>query len=123
MHKLTTEFNTAEPFSNGYIWFLGDRYRFHEILLLVGVGQCEHVFTVSYKPFTSLSRCRTRSRLWLIYIGGDGLQCRLSLGFLSYAEIGSRDLSPSLSNVECSAYYNVAIGFGIRIRVHLRQCK
>ena len=70
---------------------------------------------------TSRSQCRTRSLF--IYIVEDGLQYRLRLGCLSYAEIGSRDLSPSLSNVECSAYYNVAIGFGIRIRVHLRQCK
>ena len=66
---------------------------------------------------TSRSQCRTRSLF--IYIVEDGLQYRLRLGCLSYAEIGSRDLSPSLSNVECSAYYNVAIGFGIRIRVHL----
>ena len=38
---------------------------------------------------------RCTELLWLIYIAGDGL----GLGFLSYAEIGSRDLSPSLCNV------------------------
>ena len=34
---------------------------------------------------------------WLIYIAGDGL--RYGLGFMSYKEIGSRDQSPSLCNV------------------------
>ena len=26
MHKLITDFNTAEPFSNGYIWFKSTNY-------------------------------------------------------------------------------------------------
>ena len=38
------------------------------------------------------------------------------LGLLSYAEIGSRDPSPSLCNVKSSAQYNVVIGFGIPFR-------
>ena len=34
---------------------------------------------------------------WLVYIARDGLRYGLGFGFLSYAEIGSRDLSLSLS--------------------------
>ena len=36
---------------------------------------------------------------WLIYIAGDGLRYRLGLRFLSCTEIGSRDSSSSLCNV------------------------
>ena len=52
------------------------------------------------------------------HIAGDGLWYGLGFGFLSCTEIGSRDLSPSLCNMKCSTQYNVAIRFGIRIRVH-----
>ena len=41
-------------------------------------------------------------KLWLIYIAGDELRNGLGLGFLSYTEIGSRDQSPSLRNVNIS---------------------
>ena len=39
---------------------LRDQYRLHEILLSVGLDQCEHCYFVSYKPFTS--RCWNRYR-------------------------------------------------------------
>ena len=38
----------------------------------------------------------------------------------SYKEIESRDSSPSQCNVKCSVQYNVAIEFGIWIRVRTR---
>ena len=37
--------------------------------------------------------------LWLIYTAGYGLGYRLILGFLFYTEVGSRDPSLSLCNV------------------------
>ena len=57
---------------------------------------------------------------WLICIIRNRLGYRLGFRFLSCTEIGSRDLSPSLYNVKCSALYNVATGFGIRIQVCTR---
>ena len=39
------------------------------------------------------------ARVAIIYIAEEGLGYRYGLGFLSYPELGSRDLSPSLCNV------------------------
>ena len=50
-----------------------------------------------------------KAPLWLIYIARD----RVGLGFLSYREKAA----------ESESLHNVAIGFGIRIRVRVRQCK
>ena len=41
------------------------RYWLHEILLSVGLGQCEQFYAISYKLFTSWSRCGNRS--WLVW--------------------------------------------------------
>ena len=42
--------------------------------------------------------------LWLIYIAEDGLGYGLGIGFLSYTEMGNKDPSPSLCNVNSFLY-------------------
>ena len=54
--------------------------------------------------------------LWLIYISGDGLRYGIELGFLSCTEIGNRDPSQSLCNM------NMFCGVQRR-SVGLHQCK
>ena len=39
--------------------------------------------------------------LWFIYIAGDGLGYGLGIGFLSYTEIGSRDVGLCNANMFC----------------------
>ena len=70
------------------------------------VCQCEHLHTILYNPFLIIwVSVSVKTPIWLIYIARD----RLLLGFLSYREKAAESV------------HNVAIGFGIRVRV--RQCK
>ena len=53
---------------------------------------------------------------WLISITGFGFRFGLRQGFLYYANtMGKGSESESKSVETCSAYYYIAIGFGIRI--------
>ena len=78
---------------------------------------------IIWRSRTSNTRIMTHLHCRIQFSGN-----RLGLGFLSYTEIGSRDLSLSLLKwVKWFPQYNVAIKFRIRIRVctrvRLHQCK
>ena len=67
-----------------------------ELLFVVSEDHKNSTFVISQPVYlTGEYMCEKR----LIYIAGDGLGYGLRLGFLSYTEMGSRDPSPSLCNV------------------------
>ena len=62
--------------------------------------------------------------LRMIYIAGSGLRSLLELGFLYYTNtMGKGSESGSKPMRKVSAQYYAAIGFGIRVRIRIRQCK
>ena len=74
-----------------------------------GAGRCldGSSYSIQYKYLSN--KCVQ----WLIHISADGLRYGLGLEFLSCTEIGSKDPSLSLCNVNMFSKYNVAIGFGV----------
>ena len=67
--------------------------------LSLGVNWTLKVRFYTKRQVPHTNRNRVPLDLWLIHTAGEGLRYWLGLGLLSYTELGSRDPSPSLCNV------------------------